>query len=307
MAPPRIDKIYAQADKAVAQLTAAQERELIRVYRDALKEFRAQLGEMYAKYAKGGKLTYAEMSKYNRLVGVYADANGELKRLTGRGAKIITQLAGSAYEESFYWAGFALEKGTQARLGFGALNPETVAASVQNPISGLTLNETLEANRDAIVTNIRRQITQGLVRGESYPEVAQRIKGTLDGDATKALRVARTEAHRNAQAGRAAAFDKAEAAGVELTRVWVATLDNRTRDTHGAMDGQKADAEGRFHSPSGATTTQPGAFGIAGEDINCRCTVRAEIAGFAPEFRRARGEGIVPYKTYKEWKEGTVK
>jgi hypothetical protein len=34
---------------------------------------------------------------------------------------------------------------------------------------------------------------------------------------------------------------------------------------------------------------------------NCRCTTRAEFKGFEPTVRRAKGEGIINYKTYDEW------
>jgi hypothetical protein len=34
---------------------------------------------------------------------------------------------------------------------------------------------------------------------------------------------------------------------------------------------------------------------------NCRCSFIVRVAGFKSDFRRIRGEGIVPYKTYNEW------
>jgi uncharacterized protein with gpF-like domain len=50
----------------------------------------------------------------------------------------------------------------------------------------------------------------------------------------------------------------------------------------------------------------PGGFGIASMDINCRCTVRAEIEGMEPKLRRARDEKtgknvVIPNTTYQEW------
>jgi len=45
----------------------------------------------------------------------------------------------------------------------------------------------------------------------------------------------------------------------------------------------------------------PGMWGDASMDINCRCTVRAEVKGFPPKLRRYDGE-VKEYVTYEEWK-----
>ena len=36
---------------------------------------------------------------------------------------------------------------------------------------------------------------------------------------------------------------------------------------------------------------------------NCRCSVRAEIEGYSPKVRRARGEGVIPHTNYRDWAE----
>jgi len=46
----------------------------------------------------------------------------------------------------------------------------------------------------------------------------------------------------------------------------------------------------------------PGELGGPAEEvINCRCTYTGVIAGYEPEARRARDEGIIPYTNYKDW------
>ncbi len=75
---------------------------------------------------------------------------------------------------------FSIEKEVQAKLAYGMLSKEVIQASVQNPISGLTLNDRLKKNRAQIVYNIRQQITQGLVQGESYPQMVRRVKKELE-------------------------------------------------------------------------------------------------------------------------------
>ncbi len=302
----RYEDLLKAGEKATDSLIVSTEKELIKAYKESLKEIRAILGQIYAKYARGDTLTYAEMTKYNRLVTLFDEVNAELKKLSGRTINHLIRLSGDVYEESFYRTAYAIEagggQGGMVAINWGKLAPEVISASIQNPISGLTLSERLAANRTYIVTKIKQDVTQSLIQGESYPKMAKRIKISLDGDATKAMRVARTEGHRVSQEGRLECIDRAEDKGVDLKRVWSAALDDRTRDTHGAMDGQVADADGYFHSPNGGKAQYPGGFGIAEEDINCRCVIRTEIMGFSPKVRHVRGEGEVPYKTYDEWK-----
>ena len=159
---------------------------------------------------------------------------------------------------------------------------------------------------------VKSTITQGLVLGESYGAMSKRLTSTFEGDAVKARRVVRTEAHRNAQAGSLAASEHANDLGVEMELMWQSTIDDRTRGQHQLMDGKLAvnlstrGSKGErwlFTLPDGVTAPAPGMSGYAHHDINCRCAKRSFIKGFEPSVRRIRGEGVVPYKTYTEWAE----
>jgi len=77
------------------------------------------------------------------------------------------------------------------------------------------------------------------------------------------------------------------------------------------MDGVKANEEGFYPSPVGKIKG-PLLSGDASFDINCRCTTRAEIEGYAPKVRIAReNEGkrgeIIKMTTYNKWKEARIK
>lgn len=63
-----------------------------------------------------------------------------------------------------------------------------------------------------------------------------------------------------------------------VTRVWRATHDKRTRDTHRGLDGQEVGLNEPFISPSGAELLYPGdPRAPAAEVISCRCTVEINI------------------------------
>ncbi len=82
-----------------------------------------------------------------------------------------------------------------------------------------------------------------------------------------ALGQAQEEAYRQSIAKGAVSADQIEG-------TWHTAGDNRVRDTHEAMDGQKAKFNQPFRSPSGALLLYPGdtSFGAGASEIcNCRC------------------------------------
>lgn len=277
-------------------------RQMTREYKEALKEIKLLIGKSYEKL----DMTYQEMNKYGRLVSLQKEIDAHLTNLANNLGGVYRDNLGEIYTQMYYSTGFAMEKELQAKLSFTQISDKVIKASVQNPISGLTLNERLQAQRRDVIIRIKGSITQGLIRGDSYGKMAGKISEGLDMEYNKAIRIARTEAHRCQQIGRRDSLDHAEEQGVKGYYVWNSALDGKTRDSHRRMDGQKADKDGYFTFPSGVRTLGPGLSGDPAEDINCRCDLIFQIEGFEPSVRRVRGEGVIPYKTYDEWKKNRL-
>jgi len=70
----------------------------------------------------------------------------------------------------------------------------------------------------------------------------------------------------------------AEEAGFSRKK-WLSTRDQLVRGTHASLDGQVVPTNGKFKSASGAEAAHPGSFGVASEDVNCRCAMRPMIDG----------------------------
>ncbi len=287
--------------QAIYKMSTELEKSLIKEYTAALDSIGAELGKFYSKYAQNDVLTYDEAIKYNRLLAFEISIIDELKALGETNDKLIKSTLFNIYDESYFRTGFFFESGVQAKLAFNTLNPKVVELAIQNPISGLTLNERLSKNRTEIIYKIKQELTQGLIRGDSYTTMTRTLKEVLENDATKAKRIVQTESNRIMNNARNDAINHAVSQGVILKKVWQATLDDKTRDRHGELDGKAADKDGLFHM-SGYSAAFPGDFGVASLDINCRCSVISVIEGFEPSVRRVRGEGVVPYKTYEEWR-----
>jgi SPP1 gp7 family putative phage head morphogenesis protein len=296
-------------DKQADKLADMTEKELIKSYSLTLKEIRGYMANIYEKYGTEDGLEYSEMQKYNRLKTLEEEIKKRLMELTGKNAKTLKQSLKDIYELSYYGTGYSLETEAQVNIGYLPVSQDVITASVQNPISGLTLNERLEKNRTDLVYSVKQEITQGLILGESYQKVAKRLKDKFEGDAAKAIRVAQTESHRVKNTGRFDSMQRAQAKGIQLKKRWVSTLDKKTRDRHRKLDGQQVDLDKPFKS-SGGEALYPGSFGVASQDINCRCTYVSVIEGYEPTVRSARGEDgkskVIPYQTYQEWHEAKI-
>lgn len=301
-----IDERFLQADKHLNRIARQYERELIRNYQLALKEIRGMIATSYERYGSDGALSFAEMQKYSRLTNLERNISKEISKLTATSARTLKRGMGEVFAESYYRAGYLIESEVQALLGFGLLNPKTIEASVLNPLDRVGFLQRNRDNQARLTRQLREQLTQGLIQGKSYQQTAKAIKERMDVGAANTVRIAATEMHRSMVAGRLAGFEKAESTGVKTRRAWVSTLDAKTRVSHQSMDGKYANENNLFEFPDGALVMGPGMHPDPAESINCRCAVRLEVVGFAPEFRRARGEGIIPYTDYKSWKEARI-
>lgn len=301
-------KRFKEAHRLTDQQLAELVRDLTRQYKLARKNILFEISEAYRKYGDAeGVLTFEEMAKYNRMRNLEKQIDAEIKSLYGSSRKAITASLKKSYAETYYYTGYALESSVGVKLGFGLLDSAKVEAAVLNKYDKITWPKRLQSHAQDLAAKVKQEVTQGLIQGKPYSETARMISKQTDISYGKAIRISQTETHRASMEGINSGFEKTQAAadrlGIEIEKVWTATLDNRTRDTHGQMDGQVADEDGMFTLPGGAKTAGPGLSGIAEEDINCRCTIRTGIKSIPPKVRRDNETGkIIKYQNYAEWK-----
>jgi SPP1 gp7 family putative phage head morphogenesis protein len=151
-----------------------------------------------------------------------------------------------------------------------------VKRAIENQISGMPISERVKKNLISNISEVRVAITQGLVQGESYQKIVKRVRGVQEKHAYQAKRIVQTESHRVQNEARYDSITHAENLGIEVKKRWMSAGDGVVRDTHISLDGKYADKDGFFYS-GGGQAQYPGGFGIASEDINCRCTVVTEV------------------------------
>lgn len=121
-------------------------------------------------------------------------------------------------------------------------------------------------------------VSAGFASGASYGDMANQITGKMIGNyATmrggalgRAKLIVRTEGNRIANAARLEAARTAKQQGADLVKQWDSTMDKKTRPHHVQLDGQVRELDEPFEI-DGRKAQAPGRFGIASEDINCRC------------------------------------
>ncbi len=94
--------------------------------------------------------------------------------------------------------------------------------------------------------------------------------------------IARTEALGSVHKGSHQAYLQAIETGAldpnNLTSEWNTAKDEAVRGSHADMHGQKVPFNQPFTSGAGNQALHPGGFGVASEDIQCRCSVGTRIA-----------------------------
>jgi SPP1 gp7 family putative phage head morphogenesis protein len=286
-----------QAFKALLSRERAYEREVQAALKAALDRMRTTMAVIYEKYAADGVLTLAEMTRYNRLVTLERQLVAILNPALAANLRTIERLRPSQYDAAFFRYGWAVDNASGLRLAWGVLNPDVILENLASQFYKISIRR---YGADARM-RIRTALNDGLAQGKSFQDMARGLKKAMDTTYANAIRIIRTEGQTAANAGQEDAYLWAQRKGIDLRMKWDASLDGRTRPDHGAADGQTRGDDGLFRV-GGETAPYPGWEGLtAGQRINCRCRIRAEIDGYEPALRRTREQGIIPYQTYAQW------
>ena len=278
-----MEKVFQSLDKQTLRIVAAAERNVGQQYGQMLREIRRVLQKTYDRYSLAdGTLTYSQMVRYGRIDKLNAEIEEITRKYSGLVAGEIRTGLRKTVVNSFEGTRGALE-GAAGRKIRAILKPEIVSEILQNPISGLSLNERLAVRRYETITTIRQEMTRGLVRGDRYRDIAGRLQNSLEIDAGKATRIVRTEGHRCMEAGKKASLDVAAKGGVSLLKWWKDSDDERVRSGHRHM-GRKYGKENAIpydedfvNDLTGGVGPHPGALGTAEDDIYCRCIMVIEV------------------------------
>jgi SPP1 gp7 family putative phage head morphogenesis protein len=264
----KVDKALSVAEKQYIQSITAS-------YKTAFQTVSDELAKVYIKYGVEGKLTPDVMaglttfqkSKITRLEALQKQIGKTLSDLTaGQEGEMATYLT-DVYAKAFQIGAEEIAKGVSQSLDFGLVNRQAVYDSAINPMTKIRL----QASAEAVKENIRFEITQGIIKGDSIQTLTKAIQTALGANGNNAVRIARTES--TGMAGKATLdlMKKAdEEFGLKSYKVWIAKRDNRVRESHEEIDGETVPKDMPFSNGLMYCGDQSG---DPSEVINCRCKI----------------------------------
>ncbi|MDC0827000.1 phage minor head protein [Lactococcus petauri] len=283
----RIDEIIQQGiDK----------KKLHSYYETLLKDVNKQVELWLDKY---NDLSFSKKIEFERLLNI----NNEIRQIIGQPSIDIAETIKShviteghnGYNSVYY----GIESKYNVNLNFSFLDDSYLKALMNSPVAGKTLSQRLYKYRSRLAKQISDAISRGMAFGYSYSRIAQEIATISEASYRQALRIARTEGGRIRSNTTQKGYQEAKSKGVDLQKQWVATLDVRTRQDHGQLDGQIREVDELFEV-NGYKGQGPRLFGIAEEDINCRCTTVTVVNGVSPKLINPDGTKS-KWQNYDEW------
>lgn len=301
-----------QAEQQTDELLEELEKRIAAEYSVALKEIREKYDKFAEKFKdqdekkkedlKNGKITQGQYNKwrtgrlftderYRKLQKILAE---DLTKTNQKAMSIANGYMPDAYAINFNYSTYEIEQGVNINTNFTLYSRETVEklvreGSVDLPKRKVDIPADLLWNRQ----HINSAILQGVLQGESIPDISKRLQQVTDMNRRAAVRNARTMMTGAQNGGRIAAYERADDLGIKIQKEWMATLDSRTRDSHQEMDGKRVDWKKPFENG----LMYPGdPSGDPAEVYNCRCT----LVPFYPEY----ADTMAKRMTYSEWIKG---
>lgn len=280
-------------------------KKAVDLYGNAGRNVNASLDQYTARFSDEEKRTDPKQLDAWKRARVYSGSSWADERdidvliLTGAAEKFALAInleREAVYRESYNRTAYEIEKRTRRKL-----TPLRSAPNI--PDYRINLSKDAQWNARKIAASIAR----GIASGESLEQTNRRIAhdvSTQNRDAF--LRSARTLLTGAQNAGRDAAMKAAADFGVNVRKMWIATLDHRTRDAHRELDGQVVDIDKPF-VVYGDTIRYPGdPLAKPALVYNCRCTLGFIYPDYdtGPGPRRDNETGeTIPYVTYRQWEQ----
>ena len=269
----------------------------------------------YRKKVSAGTMTKAEYDSWKqgqvftgkRWKSVRDDIEHQINAANHTATDIVNGERQAVFVQNVNYAQYTIDKDFQFGLSFNLYDSATVTRLIRDdpdmlPAVGQDERKTDEWTRKLVSS----AITQGVIQGESIPKISKRIAEKLGSSNEKSMtRIARTAMTSAQNAGRIEAMHNAQDMGIEVKKLWISTLDNRTRDAHRDLDGQTQLVDDPFKSRLGDIMFPGDPNATPANVWHCRCALGWEY----PEYKNnyvhksavdddaETGE----YLSYREW------
>lgn len=306
------DKIIEKMEKQVAKEYKQAEKELTKKIKDYLKKFEEK-DKAKQKQLADGQITQEEYNNWK--IGQIATGDRwkamrdtlaeEITKANDIAKSTINGHMEDVYSLNHNYATYQVEKDAMIDTSYTLYNRRSTEELFKNKKSLLPApkegtqawyaahNKDLRWNQQ----KINSSMIQGILQGDSIPQIAKRLREVVGMNSRSAMRNARTMTTSIENKGRDDAYSELREKGIELETVWIATLDDRTRHSHRLLHGEIRDEKTGKYSNGLRYPADP--MGEPEEVYNCRCAETSYVKGFPvdiPKWSPKMGD-----MTYEEW------
>jgi hypothetical protein len=243
-------------------------KRLEQVYGVALKDIDGKIERLMKRFDPDtGDLPQSVIYQIKYQEMLKAQVEGILKQMQTQQFLTVSDYLNLCYEDGFVGSLFDLH-GQDVPLAM-PLNQESMVKAVQldSKISK-GLYTRLGEDVDLLKKKITAQVSRSISTGVSFQQTAKQLANYTRIGYNNAVRIARTEGHRIQCSATHDAAQQAKDRGADIVKMWDATLDGKTRESHVAVDGQIREVDEAF---SNGLMFPGDPAGGAAEVINCRC------------------------------------
>lgn len=180
------------------------------------------------------------------------------------------------YLDGCYEGGYIASMYDIANQGIPVMAPIDQAQVVKAVLTDSKLSKPMYQAMGKYLTPLKKAVSQeisrGLAQSMHWNEIGAMVERRANIGLYNAQRIARTEGHRIQNAAKMDAMNAAKGEGADVVKQWDSTMDGRTRPHHRQLDGQIRELDEPFEV-AGRKAMHPGNFGVASEDIQCRCVM----------------------------------
>lgn len=304
------DKRLKELEGRIAEAYKTAEKEITAKMQAYLDRFAKQDAVMLAKY-KNGEITKAELTEWRTnhfMMGknwqaVKDSIAGDILKTDAISAGIVNNALIDVYTQNANYAYYELEQGTGTGLSFNLYDRNAVENLLKDNPDFMPHYEP----KTPIVErwnkqHITSEMLQGIIQGESIPKIANRMATVVGMERNSAIRNARTYTTSVENKAKMDRYEEAEEMGIDLEKEWMATLDERTRESHRELDGERVANDEPF---SNGLMYPADPSGDPAEVYNCRCRIVPRIKG--RQYDRSGRASKLGDMSYEEWKRGKEK
>lgn len=167
---------------------------------------------------------------------------------------------------------------------------------------GKNYNDRLRRNHGQLIIELTGKVGRGVTEAEGWIKLDKELKKSVKKIEVKTINIQEVEAERIKEEAAADAVKELKKVGIIKFKTWESRGDSRVRDTHADLHGTTIEENDYFKTVNGVAGG-PRRFGIAAEDINCRCRLHWDTLRVDDEsIERMKKDDKRLDVAYEQWK-----